>query len=68
MDIKNQLFMLLMIKSYDVGFYTILCLIATFYVKDICLLFGLNLEKQKDTNHKESNHKDSNHPLQHCFK
>jgi ATP-dependent 26S proteasome regulatory subunit len=46
MDIKNQLFMLLMIKSYDVGFYTILCLIATFYVKDICLCFGLNLEKE----------------------
>jgi hypothetical protein len=37
MDIKNQLFMLLMIKSYDVGFYTILCLIATFYAKDIYL-------------------------------
>jgi ATP-dependent 26S proteasome regulatory subunit len=46
MDIKNQLFMLLMIKSYDVGFYTILCLIATFYVKDIFLFLGLKLEKE----------------------
>lgn len=34
-DLKNQLFMLLMIKAYDVSFYTIICLLAAFYAKDI---------------------------------
>jgi energy-coupling factor transporter ATP-binding protein EcfA2 len=52
MDIKNQLFMLLMIKSYDVGFYTILCLIATFYAKDILQTFQKNnlIDNFNDTN------------------
>ena len=34
-DLKNQLFMLLMIKAYDVSFYTIICLLAAFYAKDL---------------------------------
>ena len=34
MDFKNQLFMLLMIKAYDVSFYTLLFLISAFYTKD----------------------------------
>ena len=47
MDIKNQLFMLLMIKSYDVGFYTILCLIASFYAKDIYLFVSNQSESNQ---------------------
>jgi ATP-dependent 26S proteasome regulatory subunit len=34
-DLKNQLFMLLMVKAYDVSFYTVLFLLASFYAKDI---------------------------------
>ena len=34
-ELKNQLFMLLMIKAYDVGFYTILLLLGAFYAKDL---------------------------------
>jgi len=33
-DFKNQLLMLIMIKAYDVSFYTLLCLIGGFYLKD----------------------------------
>ena len=36
---KNQLLLLLMIKSYDVNFYTLLLLISTFYTKDFILSF-----------------------------
>jgi ATP-dependent 26S proteasome regulatory subunit len=35
LDFKNQLFMLLMIKAYDVSFYTVLILLSVFYAKDI---------------------------------
>ena len=59
MDIKNQLFMLLMVKSYDVGFYTILCLIATFYAKDILQTFQKN-NLMDDFNDTNVNH-DTNH-------
>jgi hypothetical protein len=64
MDFKNQLLMLLMIKAYDVSFYTLLFLIAGFYTKDYIHLipitfFGLKTEpkcesKKKNTN--ELNH------------
>ena len=33
-DFKNQLLMLIMIKAYDVSFYTLLFLISGFYLKD----------------------------------
>jgi hypothetical protein len=39
---KNQLLLLLMIKSYDVSFYTLLLLISTFYTKDFILSFFPN--------------------------
>ena len=35
LDFKNQLFMLLMIKAYDVSFYTVLILLSAFYAKDL---------------------------------
>jgi len=38
LDFKNQLFMLLMIKAYDVSFYTVLFLLSAFYLKDIPFL------------------------------
>ena len=39
MDIKTQLFTLLMIKSYDVGFYTLLLLFGAFYGKDYLIKY-----------------------------
>ena len=39
MDFKNQLLTLLMIKAYDVSFYTLLCLIGVFYAKDLNIPF-----------------------------
>jgi hypothetical protein len=53
MDFKNQLLMLLMIKAYDVSFYTLLCLIAAFYAKDMNIplfLYGNETKEQIDKN------------------
>jgi len=60
---KNQLLLLLMIKSYDVSFYTLLLLISTFYTKDFILsffpIFGVKNENETQTKYynqaKESN-------------
>jgi energy-coupling factor transporter ATP-binding protein EcfA2 len=38
-DFKNQLLMLIMIKAYDVSFYTLLFLISGFYLKDYSYTF-----------------------------
>jgi len=50
---KNQLLLLLMIKSYDVSFYTLLLLISTFYTKDFILsffpTFGVKNENDTDS-------------------
>jgi ATP-dependent 26S proteasome regulatory subunit len=50
---KNQLLLLLMIKAYDVSFYTLLLLISTFYTKDfihlIPSLFGVKNEMCEET-------------------
>ena len=52
MDFKNQLLMLLMIKAYNVSFYTLLCLISAYYAKDLNLpflsfLYGKEHQKQE---------------------
>ena len=62
-DLKNQLLMLLMIKAYDVSFYTLLFLISIFYAKDysytLYSLCGLNhFNELNNSKIKESN--DSN--------
>ena len=57
LDFKNQLFMLLMIKAYDVSFYTIICLLAAFYAKDLPFF-----KKELDYTHPEP-FKDSNDVL-----
>ena len=51
MEFKNQLLMLLMIKAYDVSFYTLLCLLSLFHAKDfIPLSFYGKDRKEKDGN------------------
>ena len=49
---KNQLLLLLMIKSYDVSFYTLLLLISTFYTKDFILSFvpSFVVKNENETN------------------
>ena len=49
MDIKTQLFTLLMIKSYDVGFYTLLLLFGAFYAKDYVIKYLEYPEKINDS-------------------
>ena len=49
MDFKNQLLMLLMIKAYDVSFYTLLCLITAFYAKDLNLNHLFNRKEFNET-------------------
>ena len=47
-DLKNQLLMLLMIKAYDVSFYTLLFLISGFYLKDYGFSIYTNLSGSKE--------------------
>ena len=47
-DFKNQLLMLLMIKAYDVSFYTLLFLISGFYLKDYGFSAYSNLSGSKE--------------------
>ena len=57
-DLKNQLLMLMMIKAYDVSFYTLLFLISGFYLKDYSYIFYslFNPKEFKET-FKQSNDK-----------
>ena len=55
MDFKNQLLMLLMIKAYDVSFYTLLGLLSLFYAKDLNIPFLYGKEKEQD-GEKEQTH------------
>ena len=56
MDFKNQLLMLLMIKAYDVSFYTLLCLLSLFHAKEFIPSFygketkeQIDIDKESDT-------------------
>ena len=67
-DLKNQLLMLLMIKAYDVSFYTLLFLISGFYLKDYGFSMYSNLSGSKEfketfkQSFRETMETDSNEP------